>query len=84
MAFALRDVGLECFTLVFKGEDIGAVFSTDDGDALPWTAALHEGRFRTGAAPAPFTTSSHCFASLEELQDWLGVSAAYAATEDAA
>ncbi|HEX2137199.1 MAG TPA: hypothetical protein VHG30_15070 [Microvirga sp.] len=74
MAFALRDVGLDCFTLVFRGEDIGSVFSTDDGDALPWIAALHDGRFRMGSTPAPFRTDSHRFGSFEDLQDWLGLS----------
>ena len=74
MAFALRDVGLDCFALVLGGEDIGSVFLTED-DARPWMAILREGRFRTGAVPAPFTATSHVFASLMELQDWLGASA---------
>ena len=75
MPFMLRDVGLECFTLVFRGEDIGSVFAIDDDHAQPWIASLHEHRFRAGSElPAPFTSNSHRFASLHELQDWLGIS----------
>jgi hypothetical protein len=69
MPFTLRDVGLECFTLVFRGEDIGAVFSTDDGHPEPWVASLYE---RSSHLPAPFQTVSHRFGSLIELQEWLG------------
>jgi hypothetical protein len=70
MPYALRDVGLECFTLVFRGEDIGAVFSTDDDHPRPWVASLYE---RSSQLPAPFQALSHRFGSLLELQDWLGV-----------
>ena len=74
MPFTLRDVGQECFTLVFKGEDIGAVFSTDDDDPQPWVASLYE-RSSSSRLPAPFQALSRRFGSLGELQDWLGVSA---------
>lgn len=75
MAFALRDVGLNCFALVLGDEDVGSVFPTDD-DALPWMAILREGRFPLRSVPAPFTQGTHLFASLRDLQDWLGTSAA--------
>jgi hypothetical protein len=76
MPFTLRDVGLGCFTLVFKGEDIGAVFSTDDDHPQPWVAVLHEHHPHSASRRlAPFEAGSHRFASLNELQDWLGVSA---------
>jgi hypothetical protein len=76
MPFMLRDVGLECFTLVFRGEDVGSIFSTDDGHSEPWIAALHGDHAHLKAArPAPFKGDSHRFASLHELLDWLGVSA---------
>ena len=74
MPFMLRDVGLECFTLVFQGEDIGAVFCTDEDEAQPWIAILHTDCFRsTSKFPHPFTTSSHRFTVLHDLRDWLGI-----------
>ncbi len=84
MPFTLRDVGLECFTLVFRGEDVGAVFSTDDDHPQPWVAVLHEHQRRSASRLlAPFQVASHRFASLTELQDWLGVSAPVEAMEAA-
>ena len=74
MPFFLRDVGLDCFTLVYRGEDIGAVFSTDDGHARSWVVVLQERRFRSGRDfPPPFTCTCHYFAALRELREWLGV-----------
>ncbi len=76
MPFTLRDVGLGCFTLVFRGEDVGAVFSTDDDHPEPWMAVLHEHRVVSASRRlAPFEAVSHRFASLNELQEWLGTSA---------
>ncbi len=73
MAFVLRDVGLECFALALRGEDIGSVFSTDDGHLQPWVASPHERRFgSTSPLPAPFEAGTHRFASLGELRTWLG------------
>ena len=74
MPFMLRDVGQECFTLVFRGQDIGAVFSTDDDHPEPWVASLYD-RSSQSRLPAPFQALSHRFSSLSELHDWLGVSA---------
>ncbi len=73
MPFMLRDVGQECFTLVFRNEDIGSVFSTEDDDGEAWIATLH-GNHARFMLPAPFTSHSHRFTSLGELQEWLGVS----------
>ncbi len=73
MPFRLRDVGQECFMLVFRDEDIGSVFSTEDDDGELWIATLH-GHHSRFMLPAPFTCHSHRFTSLGELQDWLGVS----------
>ncbi|HEX2555095.1 MAG TPA: hypothetical protein VHL98_15450 [Microvirga sp.] len=76
MSFQLRDVGLECFTLVYRGEDVGSVFSTEDDHAEPWVVSLQERRYRTPAEfPPPFTGSSHRFATLQDLAGWLGVAA---------
>ena len=74
MPFMLRDVGQECFTLVFRGQDIGAVFSTDDDHPQPWVASLYD-RSSHPRLPAPFQAPSHRFRSLGELHAWLGVSA---------
>lgn len=76
MPFDLRDVGLECFTLTYGGEDVGAVFATDDDPARPWLVTLQERRFRSAAdLPPPFTTRSHRFATLREVEVWLGLPA---------
>lgn len=76
MPFQLRDVGMECFTLMHEGVDIGSVFSTDDGHAQPWMILLQERRFRSAAdLPPPFTSSHQRFATLRDLEDWLGISA---------
>ena len=73
MPFRLRDVGQECFTLVFGDEDIGSVFSTEHDDGESWIATLHDYHSKF-MLPAPFTCHSHRFTTLGELQDWLGVS----------
>lgn len=76
MPFMLRDVGLECYTLVYRGEDIGAVFSTDDDDddAQPWVATLRTDRFRSASEfPPPFTSASRRFTNFQDLRDWLGI-----------
>lgn len=74
MPFMLRDVGLECYTLVYRGEDIGAVFSTDDDDAQTWVATLRTDRFRSVSEfPPPFRSASRRFTSFQDLRDWLGI-----------
>ncbi len=84
MSFMLRDVGLECFTLVFRSEDVGSVFSTDDDHEQPWIATLHRDHSPSALAlPAPFKTSLHRFASLTELKVWLGISATAGVVEGA-
>jgi hypothetical protein len=72
MPFALRDVGLNCFALVFAGEDVGSVFSAEDDDARPWVAVLAERRLGRNMPP-PFTAPSHRCASLTHVQAWLGI-----------
>ncbi len=85
MPFMLRDVGLECFMLVFQGKDVGSVFSTDDDHTQPWVATLYSDQFRpTSVLPYPFKTTSHRFTSFNDLQAWLGISAPAGAVEVAA
>jgi hypothetical protein len=81
----LRNVGLECFMLVFQGEDIGSVFSTEDDHDQPWVATLHNDHCRpTSVLPNPFKAASHRFTSFSDLQAWLGISASADALEVAA
>lgn len=85
MPFMLRDVGQECFMLVFWGEDIGSVFSTDDDHDQPWVAALHNDHCRpTSVLPNPFKAASHRFTSFSDLRTWLDISAYADAVEVAA
>ena len=85
MPFMLRDVGLECFMLVFQGEDIGSVFSTEDDHDQPWVVALRNDYCRpTSVLPNPFKALSHRFTSFSDLQAWLGIAASADAVEVAA
>jgi hypothetical protein len=84
MSFALRDVGMECFALVFRGADIGSVFSTDDGDPQPWVVALSERQGRITDRPTPFLSANHRFATLSEVRSWLGIKEPSLLAEEAA
>lgn len=43
MTFALNDAGTGCYSLMFKGEHIGAVFSCEEAPEQRWIAVIHDG-----------------------------------------
>lgn len=75
MSFALSNSGAECYSLIFKGEHIGAVFRNEDPERAEWWVAMIHDRWaaRSPELPGPFTTKEHFFRSLEDLERWLGV-----------
>ncbi len=72
MPFTLRYSGARCYTLFFKEEHVGSVFSLNDGHPQRWLAMIHD-RWASARAflPPPFQSKQHRFATLEELQAWL-------------
>jgi hypothetical protein len=71
MTFALMSAGDECYSLVYGGDHIGAVFSLGGGKK-PWIAVLHDAWMRHNPRPPdPFTAREHHFCSLDELTRWL-------------
>jgi hypothetical protein len=78
MTFSLSNAGHRCYSLLYEGEHVGAVFTIDDHtQAKPWVAMLHDGWARRGRRPpAPFTDLEHRFGSLDEVVGWLGARSA--------
>lgn len=75
MSFALNNSGAGCYSLTFKGEHIGAVFTSEDPEGTErWVAMIHDRwAAHSPELPGPFTTKEHCFRSLEDLERWLRI-----------
>lgn len=74
MSFVLNNSGVGCYSLLFKGEHIGAVFSSEHDGEEPWIALIYDGwAARSPVLPVPFTSVQHRFHSLQDLRRWLGL-----------
>jgi hypothetical protein len=76
MPFTLRYSGARCYTLAFKEEHVGSVFSLNDGDSRRWIARIHDQwAARQPLLPQPFQMKEHRFATLQDLKTWLRITA---------
>jgi hypothetical protein len=76
MPFTLRYSGAGCYTLAFKKEHVGSVFSLNDGESRRWIARIHDQRVaRRPMLPQPFQMKEHRFETLQELKTWLRIAA---------
>lgn len=79
MTFALNNAGVGCYSLIFRGEHIGAVFSCEEEEegGPAWTAIIHDAwAAKAAALPVPFSERRHRFRTLQDIKRWLGLGAA--------
>jgi hypothetical protein len=74
MSFKLNRCGGGCYSLLFHGNHVGAVFAQEGGPDEGWVAVINEQwAAQNRDLPHPFTTTEHCFPTLQRLLDWLGL-----------